>query len=72
MWLKLLKLFLRLLKLSLSIDRDIVMGERRLTALVRDFIDRIILATAIALGENLVTEDRELHSVKRIIEKLMV
>ncbi len=37
--------------------------------LLRDYIDCIILGTAIALGETLVTEDKDIHSIAGLVEK---
>ncbi|MCD6409713.1 MAG: PIN domain-containing protein [Candidatus Verstraetearchaeota archaeon] len=50
--------------------REIIVEERKLTKLVEDLIDRLILATAIALKEDLVTKDREIRSVKTEIGRM--
>ncbi|MCE4610394.1 MAG: PIN domain-containing protein [Desulfurococcales archaeon] len=38
-------------------------------ALLKDYIDSVIVATAIALKEPLATEDEDIHAIARVIEK---
>ncbi len=48
---------------------DIIEKAHELREIINDYIDRVILATAIAIGEDLVTEDTLIKSVKNMIEK---
>ncbi len=47
----------------------IVEYAHRLRVLLRDYIDRVIVATAIALDENLVTEDKDILVLKQKLRK---
>ncbi len=38
-------------------------------ALLKDYIDSVIVATALALKEPLVTEDEDIHAIARVLEK---
>lgn len=47
---------------------DVVKYAHDLKSLLRDYIDCIVVATAAALGEDLVTEDRDIHAARKSIE----
>jgi len=49
--------------------RDVIFKAYELRGMVDDYIDSVILATAIVLGEDLVTEDKLIHKVKSEVEK---
>ncbi len=47
---------------------DIIRAAFRLRRRLRDYVDCIIAGTAIALGEDLVTEDTDIHSIAGELE----
>ncbi|BES81851.1 PIN domain-containing protein [Pyrodictium abyssi] len=47
---------------------DVIEHAHILRSLLRDYIDCVVVATAAALGEDLVTEDRDIHAAKKDIE----
>jgi predicted nucleic acid-binding protein len=50
-------------------EPEIVRIAFRLRSNLRDFIDCIVAATAVALGEDLVTEDRDIHSIAALLKE---
>ena len=50
-------------------EKDIIVVAHGLRGLLRDYIDRVILATAITLKEPLVTEDRDINRIADNIQE---
>ncbi len=48
---------------------DVVEEAHRLRELLSDYIDRVVVATAIVLGEDLATEDAQILALRDTIEK---
>jgi PIN domain nuclease of toxin-antitoxin system len=50
-------------------NQKVIKISYELLSYIKDYIDCIIVATAIALGEDLITEDSKIHDKKELIKK---